>query len=104
MNVYGKIPTRVRAAMKSKNRFKCSYDPESGHFIASKAIYNTRQDAIRAAAEQGLRPDVDQLEDVRLGWAAFRFNGTGPSRYCEVDAGARGAFPVWIFPVILPGE
>lgn len=104
MNVYGKIPTRVRAAMKSKNRFKCSYDSESGHFIASKAIYNTRQDAIRAAAEQGLRPDVEQLDDIRLGWAAFRFNGTASSRYVEVEEGARGAFLVWVFPAILPAE
>lgn len=104
MNVYGRIPTKVRAALKSKSRFKCGYDPGSGHFIASKTAYDTRQAAIGAAAEQGIRPDVDQLEDVRLGWAAFRFNGTGPSRYCEVDAGARGAFPVWIFPAILPED
>jgi hypothetical protein len=103
-SIQGKVPAKVRAAFRTKNRFTCCYEQESGHFIASKAIHDTRQDAIRAAAEQGMRPDVESMDDIRLGWAAWRFNGTGPSRYCEVDEGARGAFPVWIFPVIVPGE
>ena len=103
-SIQGKVPPKVRAAFKNKKRFTCCYNQESGHFIANRAIYSTRQEAIRAAAEQGLRPDVEQLDDIRLGWAAFRFNGTASSRYGEVEEGARGAFLVWVFPAILPAE
>ena len=103
-SIQGKVPPKVRAAFKNKNRFTCCYCSETGHYMVSRALYGTRQAAIKAAAENGYRPDIENIEDIQLGWAAFRFNGVSNSRYMEVEAGARGAFLVWLFPVIMPGD
>ena len=99
----GKLPSVAKNALASKDKggkFKACYDDRSGHFIANKARYD-RKGAVMAAAEQGYRPDIEQLEDISISWAAFRFNGNSPSGYAEVEAGTRGAFPVWAFPVLV---
>lgn len=102
--IHCKMPAKVRAAFKKRNKFTIHYDEQSGHLLISKALYPTRQAAVKVAAENGYRPDIDQMEDIHIGWAAFRFNGNGPTRYAEVESGARGAFPVWIFPALLAAE
>lgn len=99
----GKIPQQIKTALASKDKggkFKACYDERSGHFIANKAKYKPSE-AAALAMEQGYRPDIERLEDISISWAAFRFNGNSPSGYAEVEAGTRGAFPVWAFPVLV---
>lgn len=100
--INGNIPTAAKAALTSKDKggkFKACYDERSGHFIANKAKYGPKE-AVQLAAEQGYRPDIERLEDISISWAAYRFNGNGPTGYMEVESGTRGAFPVWAFPVL----
>lgn len=78
--------------------FKYCYDKRNGHFLANWWRY-TAKEAAQLAIDNGWRPDVEGLEDIRQSWAAYRFNGNGPSGYTETYEGARGAFKVWAFPV-----
>lgn len=100
--VNGNIPAAAKTALTSKDKggkFKACYDERSGHFLASMARYD-RKAAALLAAEYGYRPDIERLEDINASWAAFRFNGNGPTGYTEVEIGTRGAFLVWAFPVL----
>lgn len=84
-----------------KPKFKTGYDENTGHFLANAKIFTAKQ-AAEQAAEAGLVLDINGLEDIRKGYAAFRFNGLAPTSYREVEEGARGAFPVWIIPAFWP--
>ena len=96
----GKIPAKVRQALRRRGRKDWHYNEQTGHYMARYDAYKSAKAAAMAAIENGYRPDIERLEDIRMGWAAFRFNGNAPARYCEVEELARGAFRVWIFPAI----
>lgn len=101
--VNGNIPAAAKTALTSKDKggkFKACYDERSGHFLANKEKFD-RRGAAYEAVEQGYRPDIERLEDISVSWAAYRFNGNSRSGYAEVEAGTRGAFPVWAFPVLV---
>lgn len=91
---------RILSAQR-KLKFKTGYDENTGHFLANARLFTAKQ-AAEQAAEAGLVLDISGLEDVRKGYAAFRFNGLAPSKYTEVEQGTRGAFPVWIIPAFWP--
>lgn len=97
--IKGNMPAGLKSKLKGDSKFKYCYDERSGHFLASMARYD-RKAAALLAVEYGYRPDIERLEDISASWAAFRFNGNGPTGYTEVEAGTRGAFPVWAFPVL----
>ena len=59
--------------------------------------------AAEKAAAAGFRLDIDRVEDIQLGWAAFRLTKTG-GEYKEVEPGAKGAFAIWVIPVYIPTE
>lgn len=100
----GKVPPEIKKAMrKTGSKFKGCYVESTGHYIANAHKFTARQAAAQAI-EEGYRPDIECLEDIRPGWAAYRFNGLGPTGYTEVEEGSRGAFPVWIMPVFVQEE
>lgn len=95
----GKIPKPIKQKIKNTDRkFKSCYDAAAGHYLVNRDKYTAKQ-AAELAVEAGYILDIYGLEDIRQGYAAFRFNGLSPSGYTEVDEGARGSFPVWIMPV-----
>lgn len=98
-NFTGKIPAKVRAVLKTRGRKNWHYN-DQGYYIARHDVYKSAKAAAMAAIENGYRPDIERLEDIRMSWAAYRFNGTRPPRFCEVEEHDRGAFRVWIFPAI----
>lgn len=95
----GKIPAKARSILKSRGRKNWHYN-DQGYYIARHDAYKSAKAVAMAAIENGYRLDIENLEDVRMSWAAYRFNGTQPPRFCEVEENARGAFRVWIFPAI----
>lgn len=103
LNFSGKIPAKARFILKSKSRKNWHYN-DQGYYIARHDVYKSAKAAAMSAIQNGYRPDIERLEDIRLSWAAYRFNGNKLPHFTEVEENDRGAFRVWIFPVLLREE